>query len=81
MDKEIREWTVYTYIDNYIKNMLTSLRALIELRNPAMKERHWKELMELTNVMFLNLKSYNKYLGMRYKKIYRLNFLLKNRQH
>lgn len=58
MDKEIRDWTVYTYIDNLIKNMMTSLRALIELQNPAMKERHWKELMEVTNVILLNLEIY-----------------------
>lgn len=53
MDKEIRDWPVYTYVDNMVKNMMTSLRALIELQNPAMKERHWKELMEVTNVIFL----------------------------
>jgi dynein heavy chain len=50
MDKEIRDLSVYTYIENLIKDMMTSLRALIELQNPAMKERHWAELMEVTNV-------------------------------
>lgn len=54
MDKEVRDWSIYTYIDNLIKNMMTSLRALIELQNPAMKERHWIELMEITNVILLN---------------------------
>lgn len=54
MDKEIREWTVFTYIENLIKNMMTSLRALIELQNPAMRDRHWAELMETTNVIILN---------------------------
>lgn len=51
MDKEVRDWSIYTYIENLIKNMITSLRALIELQNPAMKERHWVELMEVTNVV------------------------------
>lgn len=50
MDKEIRDWSVYTYIENTIKNMITSLKTLIELQNPAMKERHWAELMKVTNV-------------------------------
>lgn len=58
MDKEIREWTVFTFVDNLIKNMMTSLRALIELQNPAMKERHWKELMDVTNVILLNLENH-----------------------
>ncbi|XP_050529246.1 dynein beta chain, ciliary-like [Daktulosphaira vitifoliae] len=52
MDKEIREWEVYIRIENMVKNMMTSLRALIELQNPAMKDRHWNELMEVTNVQF-----------------------------
>lgn len=52
MDKEIRDLSVYTYIENVIKDMMTSLRALIELQNPAMKERHWAELMEVTNVIY-----------------------------
>lgn len=55
MDKEIRDWSVYTYIENLIKNMLTSLRALIELQSPSMKERHWAELMKVTNVILFNI--------------------------
>lgn len=51
MDKEIREWPLYTNVENLIKNMMTSLRVLIELKNTAMKERHWMELMEVTNVI------------------------------
>lgn len=51
MDKEIRDWPLYTNVENLIKNMMTSLRVLIELQNPAMKERHWMELMEMTNVI------------------------------
>lgn len=54
MDKEVREWSVYTHVETLIKNMITSLRVLIELQNPAMKERHWVELMEVTNVIIFN---------------------------
>lgn len=51
MDKVIRDWSVYVYIEDLIKTMMTSLRALSELQNPAMKERHWSELMNVTNVI------------------------------
>lgn len=75
MDKEIRDLSVYIYIENVIKDMMTSLRALIELQNPAMKERHWAELMEVTNVTYLlhidyyfNFKAYPVYISGVYKK-------------
>jgi len=51
MDKIIRDWSVYVYIEDLIKTMMTSLRALSELQNPSMKERHWAELMNVTNVI------------------------------
>lgn len=51
MDKETRDWSVYIFIEYLIKNMMTSLKTLIELQNPAMKKRHWTELMEITNVI------------------------------
>lgn len=33
-----------------MKNMLTSLRAVGELQNPAIRERHWNQLMRSTKV-------------------------------
>lgn len=33
--------------------MLTSLRAVGELQNPAIRERHWDQLMRSTKVTFL----------------------------
>lgn len=62
MDKEIRDWPLYTNIENLIKNMMTSLRVLIELQNPAMKERHWAELMKVTNVIIFMFLVYVIYL-------------------
>lgn len=50
MDKDIRSWSLYTDIESSIRNMMTSLRALVELQNPAMKDRHWEELMDITKV-------------------------------
>ena len=51
-DKEMRSWDVYIGAENEVKNMITSLRAIIELQNPAIRERHWQELMKATGVNF-----------------------------
>lgn len=55
MDKEVRDWSLFAYIENMIKDMMTSLRTLIELQNPAVKERHLSELMQITGVTNLIL--------------------------
>ena len=51
-DKETRVWEAYSDIENVIKNMIISLRAVVELQNKAIKERHWQELMKATGVKF-----------------------------
>ncbi|KAJ3391292.1 hypothetical protein HDU84_006208 [Entophlyctis sp. JEL0112] len=53
MDKEIKGWDVYTGLDQMVKDMITSLRAVGELRSPAIRERHWKQLMKTTGVTFV----------------------------
>lgn len=50
MDKELRGWDVYIQMESTIKNMMTSLRAVTELQNPAIRERHWIQLMQATKV-------------------------------
>ncbi|NXP09467.1 DYH17 protein, partial [Thinocorus orbignyianus] len=52
LDKEVKSWDAYTGLDNSVKNMITSLRAVNELQNPAIRDRHWKELMQATKVNF-----------------------------
>lgn len=52
MDKELKGWDVYIQLESTIKNMLTSLRAVTELQNPAIRERHWTQLMQATKVNF-----------------------------
>ncbi|CAL8088370.1 unnamed protein product [Calicophoron daubneyi] len=52
LDKEMRAWDAYLGIEDKVKNMLTSLRAVAELQNPAIRERHWRELMNATGVRF-----------------------------
>ncbi|CAL1535637.1 unnamed protein product, partial [Lymnaea stagnalis] len=52
LDKEMRSWDVYLGLENDLKNMITSLRAVGELQNPAIRDRHWDELMSATQVTF-----------------------------
>ncbi|XP_035168476.1 LOW QUALITY PROTEIN: dynein heavy chain 17, axonemal [Oxyura jamaicensis] len=52
LDKEMRSWDAFTGLDNSMKNMITSLRAVNELQNPAIRDRHWHELMQATKVNF-----------------------------
>ncbi|XP_045472902.1 dynein beta chain, ciliary-like isoform X2 [Harmonia axyridis] len=53
MDKELRSWDVFIQTEASIKNLLTSLRAVTELQNPAIRERHWQQLMQATKVRFV----------------------------
>ncbi|KAJ8318719.1 LOW QUALITY PROTEIN: hypothetical protein KUTeg_003810 [Tegillarca granosa] len=53
LDKEIRAWDSYLGLENQVKNMLTSLRAVSELQNPAIRDRHWQQLMAATKVRFV----------------------------
>ena len=52
LDKEMRAWDAYGGVENDVKNLMTSLRAVTELQNPAIRERHWQELMKATGVQF-----------------------------
>lgn len=60
LDKEMRGWDTYCMLESTVKNMLTSLRAVGELQNPAIRERHWIQLMASTKVslhlIFINRK-------------------------
>ncbi len=50
LDKEMRAWDAYGGLEATVKNMLTSLRAVSELQNPAIRDRHWQQLMNATKV-------------------------------
>nr|XP_033816070.1 dynein heavy chain 17, axonemal isoform X1 [Geotrypetes seraphini] len=52
LDKEVRAWDAYIGLDNTVKNTITSLRAVGDLQNPAVRERHWQQLMAATKVNF-----------------------------
>lgn len=44
----MRSWDAYINLDATVKNMLTSLRAVAELQNPSLRERHWGQLLIAT---------------------------------
>lgn len=50
LDKEVRTWDLYARIEAQVRNMISSLRAVSELQNPAIRDRHWQELMAETRV-------------------------------
>ncbi|TKS81941.1 Dynein heavy chain 17, axonemal [Collichthys lucidus] len=52
LDKEARAWDVYSGLDLYVKNLLTSLRAVSQLQNLAIRERHWMQLIRATQMDF-----------------------------
>ncbi|XP_061318003.1 dynein axonemal heavy chain 9-like [Pezoporus flaviventris] len=53
LDKEMRAWDAFNGLDSKVKNMLTALKAVAELQNPAIRERHWNQLMQMTGVRFV----------------------------
>lgn len=52
-DKDMKVLKPYSETEAMIKNLLTSLRAITELQNPAIRERHWTELMVATKVSYI----------------------------
>ncbi|XP_068613056.1 dynein axonemal heavy chain 11 [Brachionichthys hirsutus] len=52
LDKEARCWDVYFGLDLYVKNLLASLRAVSQLQNEAIRERHWVQLIRATQMDF-----------------------------
>ncbi|VDN25471.1 unnamed protein product [Dibothriocephalus latus] len=52
LDKEVRAWGTWGGLEEVVKNMTTSLQAVKELQNPAIRDRHWAQLMVATGVKF-----------------------------
>ncbi|EPQ11489.1 Dynein heavy chain 11, axonemal [Myotis brandtii] len=52
LDKEVRIWDAYTGLEGMVKDMATSLRAVTELQSPALRDRHWHQLMKAIGVTF-----------------------------
>ncbi|XP_006880447.1 PREDICTED: dynein heavy chain 11, axonemal [Elephantulus edwardii] len=52
LDKEVRVWEAYTSLEGAVKDLATSLRAVTELQSPALRDRHWHQLMKTIGVTF-----------------------------
>ncbi|XP_059027314.1 dynein axonemal heavy chain 11 [Mustela lutreola] len=52
LDKEVRVWDAYAGLESTVKELAASLRAVMELQSPALRERHWNQLMKATGVRF-----------------------------
>eukprot|EP00960_Hanusia_phi_P039486 753915-Hanusia_phi.AAC.17 len=53
MNKNLKNWPGYKGLEDTVKNMQTSLPLVEELHHPAMRDRHWKQLMKTTGVTFV----------------------------
>ena len=62
LDKEARVWDVYSGLDLYVKNLLTSLRAVSHLQNLAIRERHWAQLVRTTQVHAVEVHVHDSYM-------------------
>lgn len=51
LDKDVRVWDVYVGLDCAVKDLLTALRAVTQLQNSAMRERHWAQLATAMKVI------------------------------
>ena len=53
LPKRSNDMGVYKGMDLELKNIMTSIPLVSDLRSPAMRERHWKLLMEATQKSFV----------------------------
>ena len=53
LPKSVRSWGCYTGLDSNVKNFMTTLPLVTDLRSPAMRDRHWKQLMKATDTHFV----------------------------
>ena len=59
LNKNVRNFEVYKLLEGSIKAMLTSLPLVSDLHHPAMRERHWKQLMRATGKNFVMDEKFN----------------------
>mmetsp|Transcript_20727 Transcript_20727/g.31788 ORF Transcript_20727/g.31788 Transcript_20727/m.31788 type:complete len:653 (+) Transcript_20727:3424-5382(+) len=43
-DKDVREWGVFVFLKNDVDKFRATMPLIMDLRDDAMRERHWKEL-------------------------------------
>eukprot|EP01048_Picozoa_sp_COSAG05_P013037 COSAG05_NODE_1351_length_5113_cov_3.061827_1_plen_1457_part_00 len=59
LDKYVKNWDCYHGLEDSVKNMITALPLVEELKNPSMRDRHWKQLMRATNRSFTMDKNFS----------------------
>ena len=52
LDKAIKGRKVFSGLQTFVKNFLVSVPLVADLRSPAMRDRHWTALMEVTAKQF-----------------------------
>lgn len=50
LPKKVRDEDVFRGVDAMVKNFLVSVPLVADLRSPAMRDRHWQQLMSTTKV-------------------------------
>ena len=67
----MRAWDAFSGLDSLVKNMMTSLHAVGELQNPAIRDRHWQQLMQATQVIYYYMGIiFTKFLGAKFCYFY-----------
>ena len=49
---QVRAFDAYSGLDTALKHFHLALPCVADLRAPSMRERHWKQLMNITRVHF-----------------------------
>lgn len=52
MSRRVREWPVYKDMEERVANMATVLPLVNNLHSPAMRDRHWRSLIQVTKKPF-----------------------------
>ena len=53
LPKKLRSTDAFIGLDDSVKNFLTSVPLVADLRSPDMRDRHWKSLMQVTGKEFV----------------------------
>ncbi|KAI0982004.1 hypothetical protein GJ496_010034, partial [Pomphorhynchus laevis] len=55
LSKACGKWDNFIRIESEVKNMLSAIRVISELKTDSMRDRHWNELMESTTGFFFKI--------------------------
>ena len=52
LGREIKDWGVWVHLKDTVDAFKKTMPLCIDLRNPAMRPRHWAQLMDVVGVHF-----------------------------